>query len=377
MRHAECGMRNVECIKRLSHYLLFLTLIFFALGGMAEANARLKDIAHIKGVRDNQLIGYGLVTGLRGTGDGVNMTYQSIVNMLDRMGIVVDLADVNVNNVAAVMVTANLPGFVKNGDRIDVVVSSIADADSLEGGVLVLTPLKAPNGEVYAVAQGPVSIGGYLRATTAGGGARQKSFPTTGRIPSGAIVEKEVSSDFVEKNTLYINLNNPDFGTAARAADAINTRFGEKTSHALDASTIQVDIPEKYRDDVVPFIADVEDLNVAQDQVAKVVINERTGTIVMGGDVTVSPVAIAHGSLTVTIKPGYEVLQPAPFTPGQPGALPKPQLKVEENTVTFQRVTSEDVVKALNAMGVKPTDITSIFQALKASGALQAELIIM
>ncbi|MEW5946991.1 MAG: flagellar basal body P-ring protein FlgI, partial [bacterium] len=350
--------------------------VLLAASSAAEGAVRLKDIARIRGVRENQLVGYGLVVGLNGTGDGVDMTYQAIVNMLDRMGIVVDLGAVNVDNVAAVMVTANLPGFVKTGDRIDVVVSSIGDADSLQGGNLLMTPLKAANGEVYAVAQGPVSIGGFM--ARAGGGAQaQKAFPTTGRIPGGAIVEREVPSEFVDRNRIYVNLNNPDFTTAARVAEALDKKFGAGASMAQDPSTIRVTVPEPYSDNVVSFIAEVEAVKIVQDEVARVVINERTGTIVMGGDVSISPVAIAHGSLTVTVEPGYEMLEPAPFTPGEPGAVPAPKLTAEEEKVTFTRVTTEDVVKALNAMGVTPSDIIAIFQALKASGALQAELVIM
>lgn len=361
--------------KRLAATLT-TAVIFMVTASVALGAARIKDIARVQGVRENQLVGYGLVVGLNGSGDGINMTYQSIVNMLDRMGINVDMDDVNVDNVAAVMVTTNLPAFVKPGDRIDVVVSSIADADSLEGGTLVLTPLNAPNGEVYAVAQGPVSIGGYT-AGAAGGARTRKAFPTTGRIPNGAIVERAVPASFADGDVIYLSLNNPDFSTAAEMAKVINREFGSKTATALDPSSIEVGVPGKYVDDVVPFIAKMENLRVQQDEVAKVVINERTGTIVMGHDVSVSPVAIAHGSLTVTVKPGYEMLEPAPFTPGQPGALAKPELEVEEEKVTFQRVTTEDIVKALNAMGVTPSDIIAILQALKAAGALQAELVIM
>lgn len=342
----------------------------------ALASSRIKDIARVQGVRENQLVGYGLVVGLNGTGDGIEMTYQAMVNLLDRMGINVDIGDVNVDNVAAVMVTTNLPAFVRPGDRIDVVVSSIADSDSLQGGTLVMTPLKAPNGEVYAVAQGPVSIGGYSAGAGAGGASQQKAFPTTGRIPSGAIVEKAVPASFVEQDSIFLSLHNPDFSTAAALAAVLNQEFG-KVATALDPSTIEVKVPEKYIDDVVPFIAKVEQLNVSQDEVAKVVINERTGTIVMGAEVSVSPVAIAHGSLTVTVKPAYDKLIPAPFTPGVAEALPVPELEVKEEKATFTRVTTEDIVKALNAMGVKPSDVIAIFQALKAAGALQAELIIM
>ncbi|MFH1539780.1 MAG: flagellar basal body P-ring protein FlgI, partial [bacterium] len=205
----------------------------------------------------------------------------------------------------------------------------------------------------------------------------QKAFPTTGRIPNGAIVERAVPASFADGDIVYLSLNNPDFSTAAEMAKAINNEFGSKTAVALDPSAIEVSVPKKYGDDVVPFIARLENLRVQQDEVAKVVVNERTGTIVMGHDVSVSPVAIAHGSLTVTVKPGYEMLAPAPFTPGQPGALAKPELEVSEEKVTFQRVTTEDIVKALNAMGVTPSDIIAIFQALKAAGALQAELVIM
>ncbi len=345
--------------------------------GVASASVRIKDVTRVNGVRDNQLIGYGLVVGLKGSGDGIRMTKQTVANMLQKLGLQIEVGDINVDNIAAVMVTANLPAFVRPGETIDVVVSSVGDADSLQGGTLLMTPLKGPDGRAYAVAQGPVSLGGW---NAQGGGAQNtKGHPTVGRIPGGANVEREVPSEItVIDGKILFGLNNPDFGMAANVADGIDKVFGKGSAKAIDPATVEVKVPEKYIGDLVPFIADVGNLQVEQDQIAKVVINEKTGTIVMGGDVTVTPVAIAHGALTVTIKPVTSVSQPGvPLAGGSTAVTTQRNVKVKENKVSFTRVSSADIVDALNKMEVTPSDIIAIFQALKASGALQADLIVM
>jgi flagellar P-ring protein precursor FlgI len=347
-------------------------------GAAASAAVRIKDIARVAGVRENQLIGYGLVAGLRGTGDGIRMTKQTVANMMQRLGINVNISDINVDNIGAVMVTANLPAFIKTGDTIDVVVSSVGDANSLQGGTLMMTPLKGADGKVYAVAQGPLSLGGWA-AKGGGGGGNVKGHPTVGRIAGGATVEREVSAEIVtQDNKIFLSLNSPDFTTATNVTKKINLRFGKGTAKATDGATVEVAIPDESTDNVVPFISEVENLQVEQDEVAKVVINERTGTIVMGGDVSISPVAIAHGTLTVTVKPTTEVSQPlVPLAGGSTVVIPTQNLKVQENKVAFTRVSASDIVDALNKMKVTASDVIAIFQALKASGALQAELVIM
>ncbi len=343
----------------------------------ASAAVRIKDIARVAGVRDNQLIGYGLVVGLRGTGDGIKMTKQTVANMMERLGINVDVSDINVDNVSAVMVTSNLPAFVKTGDTIDVVVSAIGDADSLQGGTLMMTPLKGADGRVYAVAQGPLSLGGWSEKS--GGGQNSKGHATVGRIAGGATVEREVAAEIVSQdNKIMLSLNNPDFTTVTNVMKKINLRFGKGTAKAVDGATVEILVPDESTGDVIPFISELENLQIEQDDVAKVVINERTGTIVMGGDVTISPVAIAHGSLTVAVKPSTTISQPTtPLAGGETVVVPTSKLKVQEDKISFTRVSASDIVDALNKMKVTASDIIAIFQALKASGALQAELVIM
>jgi flagellar P-ring protein FlgI len=354
------------------------SLVILMTGASAFGAARLKDIARVAGVRENQLFGYGLVVGLVGSGDGVRMTKQMMANMYERFGIDVQANDINAKNVAAVMVTATLPAFAKPGGTIDVVVSSVGDAISIQGGTLLQTPLKGADGNVYAVAQGPLSLGGW-QATGGGGARKSKGQPTVGRIADGGIVERAVPTELIgPDDKVYISLNNPDFTTASNASSAINKRFGSGTAKAVDSSTIEINVPANSTGDLVPFLSDVESLQVEQDLVSKVVINEKTGTIVMGGDVSISPVAIAHGTLTVTVKPEYNIVQPGtPFAGGSTVAYQSSQPQVEEQKVAFTRVSTSDLVDALNAMGVTPSDIIAILQALKVSGALQADLVLM
>jgi len=341
---------------------------------------RIKDIADIKGVRSNQLVGYGLVVGLNGTGDSDNaiFTLQSMASMLEKMGVTVKPEDIQVDNVAAVMVTADLPAFARTGARIDVLVSSIGDAENLQGGNLLFTPLKAADGQVYAVAQGPVSTGGFV-AEGASGSEVQKNFPTVGRVVNGAVIEKEVSNNFNQKKVLTLTLQQPDFTTSSRVAQAINTAFYDQIARTLDAGTIEVRVPEKYWGNTVPMVTLIERLGVTPDIASKVVINERTGTVIMGENVRISTIAIAHGNLSIEIKEDQQVSQPLPFSrTGRTVVTPESEIAVQEgNNPLFlveSGVSIGEVVKALNALGVSPRDLIAIFQALKAAGALQAEL---
>jgi flagellar P-ring protein FlgI len=354
-------------------------LLIFCLGWRYDAQAvRLKDIVEIDGVRKNQLVGYGLVVGLDGTGDGKKavFTLQSMASMLEKMGVTVDRDEIQVKNVAAVMVTADLPPFAKRGNRLDVLVSSIGDAKNLQGGTLMLTPLKGVDGRIYAVAQGPVNTGGF----GAGGAASSvtKNFPTVGRVLSGAVVEREVPNQFSSRDSLLFSLHNPDFNTAARVVKAINAQFAESLARAEDAGTIEVRIPQQYLGNTVPLLASLSTLEVEPDNDAKVVINERTGTVVMGASVRISTIAIAHGNLSIIVKEDTNVSQPLPFSEGQTAVTPDTQIDVREDAsqlmVVPEGVSIGDVVNALNALGVTPRDLIAIFQAIKAAGALQADL---
>lgn len=353
----------------------------WALTSPAEA-VRIKDIAEIEGVRSNNLVGYGLVIGLNGTGDkaGTEFTIQSLVSMLERMGVKVDRSKVKVENVAAVMVTAELPAFARAGTRIDALVSSIGDAESLQGGTLVLTPLKAPNGFIYAVAQGPVSLGGGFSASGAAASA-QKNHPTVGRIVNGVLIEREVPLRFRDKREIRVNLRQPDFTTALRLAETVNALMGGQYATALDGGTVSVVIPPDYPDDAVKLVASLEKLDVTPDRVARVVLDERTGTVVIGEDVRISAVAISHGNLSIVVKERPQVSQPLPFSEGETTVTPNTELTVREDKGSVmlmpEGVSIQEVVNALNAIGVSPRDLIAIFQALKEAGALQAELKVM
>jgi len=356
-------------------------LLVIVLGLIDTAHGvRIKDIADIKGVRQNQLVGYGLVVGLNGTGDSDDATFmiQSFVSMLERMGVTVQPDDVEVDNVAAVMVTADLPAFSHSGSRIDVLVSSIGDAKNLQGGTLLFTPLKGADGHVYAVAQGPVSTGGFAAGSESGSGV-QKNHPTAGRVVNGAIIEKEIATNFNKRQSFTLNLHRADFTTASRVAQAINIAFYEQIARTQDAGTVEVTVPEKYRGDTVALVTMIERLGVTPDIVSKIIINERTGTVIMGENVRISTVAIAHGNLSIEIKEDQNVSQPLPFSrSGRTVVTPESQVLVQEgNNPIFlveSGVSIGEVVKALNALGVSPRDLIAIFQALKAAGALQAEL---
>ena len=349
------------------------------LGVTAEA-ARIKDIANFRGVRRNQLVGYGLVVGLDGSGDSTKseFTQQSLASLLERMGVTVDPEDLKVKNVAAVMVTADLPPFARSGSRIDALVSSIGDAKNLQGGTLLLTPMKGLDGNVYAMAQGPVSTGGFSYGKGTGTGV-QKNFPTAGRVVGGAIIEREIQTRFNGSETLTLALHKPDFTTATRMVMAINTAFADNLATASDAGTVDVRVPDLYAGRTVEMVAMIESIGVTPDSISKVIINERTGTVIMGENVRIATIAIAHGNLSIQVNTQENVSQPLPFSrTGDTVVTSDRELIVEEGSnplfLVESGVSIGEVVRALNALGVSPRDLIAIFQALKAAGALQAEL---
>lgn len=363
--------------------LLLLTL-FLGMAAPAQAT-RIKDLADIEGVRDNQLMGYGLVIGLSGTGDDIKksvFTKQAIINMIKRMGMAIPedvFKQMKTNNTAAVMVTAQLPPFARPGSPIDIQVSSIGDASSLSGGTLLMTPLKGPDGNTYAVAQGPLAVGGI----SFGGKAAkaQKNFSTSGRVTGGAIVERAVDYALPASGDILFQLRETDFTTAARMADAINSHFGSGTAKSVDSRTVKVVKPVGFKGDFVTFISDLEGLEVHPDGPAKIVVNERTGTIVMGQDVRIATVAVSHGNLNLVISESAEVSQPNPLAAGATAVTPKTTITAVEEAgnlvVLPMGVNLGDIARALNAIGATPRDLIAIFQAIKAAGALQGELVIL
>jgi flagellar P-ring protein precursor FlgI len=363
--------------------VISITILCLLLGLSTFAHAiRIKDIASLEGVRDNQLVGYGIVVGLNGSGDSdqTKIQIQSVVNMLERMGITTSVNDIKVKNVAAVMVTATLPPFSKQGNRLDVLVSSLGDAKSIAGGTLIMTPLKGADSQVYAVAQGSVLTNSF--AFGGQGATAQKNHPTAGRVPNGALVERELPNTLAGKSVLFLNLDTSDFTTASRIVAAINEKFKAEVAASRDSGSVRLTIPESYANRTVEFISALETLEVKPDVQAKVVLNERTGTVVMGESVRISTVAITHGSLSLVIKETPQVSQPAPLSKtGETKVVPRTDLKVEEENrrlmVMQAGVSIGDVVRALNLLGVTPRDLISILQAVKAAGALQAELTII
>jgi flagellar P-ring protein precursor FlgI len=344
---------------------------------------RLKDVASIVGVRENQLIGYGLVVGLNGNGDKGNATMQTIATMLARMGLTVKYNDLSSKNAAAVIVTATLPPFPKPGMKIDAIVSAMGDAKSIQGGTLLLTPLKAPDQKVYGMAQGPVSIGGGFSAVSGGGGASvQKNHPTAGRVPNGVIIERGIEIPLKNGEEIQMILHEPDFTAAFQVAKTINQKFGGEYAEALDPSLIKIRTPEQFSGGLMGFITQMETLEVTLDSLSKVVINERTGTVVMGEKVRLSPVAIAHGNLSIEITTEYKISQPNPFAPAGSQTVVVPQEKVDvkeqkASLIEVSGVTLGEVVRALNSLGVTSRDLMAILQALKRSGALKVELEIL
>jgi len=372
--------------------MYYLRIIALILAGAVWLTAaapvwatRIKDLASIEGVRENQLMGYGLVIGLTGTGDDITksvFTKQSIINMTKRMGLS-PTSDVykqmRTKNIAAVMVTAQLPPFARPGSAIDIQVSSIGDATSLSGGTLLMTPLKGPDGNTYAVAQGPLAVGGI---SFGGKAARaQKNFTTSGRVTGGAIVERAVDYALPPSGEIVYQLRETDFTTAARMVDAINLRFGAGTAQSADSGTVRVARPKNFRGDLVAFIADLEGIDVAPDGPARIVVNERTGTIVMGQDVRIATVAVSHGNLNLIITESAQVNQPNPLTQGTTTQTPATTIKATEDSgnlvVLPMGVSLGDIARALNAIGATPRDLIAIFQAIKAAGALQGELVIL
>lgn len=347
----------------------------------AEATSRIKDIADVEGIRENQLIGYGLVVGLDGTGDTLirtPFTQQSLTSMLERLGVNIRDTDIKTDNVAAVMVTANLPAFAPQGTRIDVTVSALGDSESLQGGTLLVTPLMGADGEVYAVSQGPVAVGGF----SAGGDAASvtRGVPTNGRISNGAIVEREIKFEMADLGLLRLALRNPDLTTARRIASAINAFLGRSTATAQNPTTVELTIPANYRGTAVDLLTDIEQLRVEPDTPARVVIDESSGVIVMGRDVRVSQVAIAQGNLTISVTETPQVSQPNPFAEtGDTVVVPRTDVGVQDGAerrlaVLDGSVSLQVLVDGLNALGVSPRDMITILQSIKAAGALQAEI---
>ena len=360
--------------------LVIIAMIALFAADVPAATTRIKDIAKFQGVRDNQLIGYGLVVGLNKTGDRrqTYFTAQSLTNMLERMGVNLSPIIIKVENVAAVMCTATLPAFARTGEKIDVTVSSIGDAKSLQGGVLLMTELKGPDNQIYAVAQGPLSLAGF--GVEAGGQRMTVNHLTTARIPAGANVEKEVPHPGLGgKKTLELVLNDADFTTASRMVAALNQTLGKPLAAAQNSRTIVLQVPDDSQTDIVSFMSRAENVQLDPASVARVVINERTGTVVIGQNVRISSAAIAHGNLSVKVGTELQVSQPPPLAEGADTVVvPKTNLETTEEKVRVlnlkEGASVDEVVRALNAIGVTPRDIVAIFQSLRAAGALQAEL---
>ncbi len=380
--------------KKLSLIVLLLCFI----GPPAGYSARIKDISTIKGIRQNQLFGYGLVIGLFGSGDkgGTSFTQQGLANMLEHLGIHVNSEDIKAKNVAAVVVSAKMPPFARIGQKIDVTLSSIGDAKSLLGGTLLLTPLKGVDDKIYALAQGPVVIGGYAAGGAAGGGVA-KNHTTAGRISGGATIEKEIPLSVMDKKELTILLNNPDFNTANRVANAVNAKMQAHIATPMDSGTLEFTIPEKFNNNIVNLIAQIGEIEVKPDSIARVIVNEKTGTVVVGENVRIQRVAVAHGNLSIQIKEKKNVSQPGAFAPSSKGVAPQQmkdgtvvapggstvvtpesQVSVAEEDSRLLLIpegrTIGELVNALNAIGVTPRDLITILQTIKAAGALQGEL---
>ncbi|SFV30744.1 flagellar P-ring protein precursor FlgI [Devosia crocina] len=343
------------------------------------APARIKDIVQVEGIRENQLVGYGLVVGLDGTGDSLNnspFTRQSLQSMLERLGVNTAGENVRTANVAAVMVTASLPPFAAQGSRMDVSVAALGDSDSLQGGTLLVTPLLGADGEVYAIAQGPVAINGFKAQGDAA--SIVSGVPTTGRISSGALIEREIGFELASQHTLRLSLRNPDLTTSRRIAMAVNDFIGAPTAVPEDPATVRLTLPHGFNGNIVDLLTDIEQLIVQTDQSAKIVIDENSGIIVMGKDVRVSAVAVAQSNLTVSIAENPEVVQPAPFSNGVTAVEPNTELNVTQTDTALQMINQtvslQELVDGLNALGISPRDLIAILQAVKATGALQAEI---
>jgi flagellar P-ring protein precursor FlgI len=368
-----------------SYFIRLAALVLGALIAAAPAPvlafSRVKDLVDVQGIRDNMLVGYGLVVGLNGTGDSLKnapFTQQSIQAMLERLGVNTRGQVMQTKDVAAVMVTANLPAFAAPGTRIDVSVSAMGDAKNLQGGTLLVTPLFGADGSIYALAQGPVAIGGFAAQGAASSVTR--GVPTAGRIANGAIVEKDTGFKLASLSTLKLSLHNPDLTTASRIAKAVNTYLGSGAAQAIDPSNVQLTVPANYPGGVMSLLTDIEQVKVDPDQPAKVIIDENSGVIVMGADVRISTVAIAQGNLTIKVTETPQVSQPTPFSnTGTTQVVPRTNIQVDDSrgnrmAVMHDGVSLQHLVDGLNALGVGPRDIISILQAIKAAGALQADI---
>jgi len=370
---------------RVLNYLILLTALFVFIQPMPSfANSRIKDLAEIEGVRENQLIGYGLVVGLNGTGDSLNnspFTLQSLQGMLERMGVNTRNSNLRTKNVAAVIVTGHLPPFATQGSRMDVTVSALGDSTSLQGGTLLVTPLVGANGEVFAVAQGSLAVGGF--AVKGESASITRGVPTVGRIASGALIEREIKYDFLKLKTLRLALRNPDLTTANRIARVINSFIGVKIAKAENPATVRLFLTSKIKKNMMGLLTDIEQLRVEPDMPAKVIIDEQSGIIVIGSNVRVSTIAIAQGNLTVTISETPQVSQAAPLAPGgETIVVPRTEVSVDDESgnklaIVKNGVSLQSLVDGLNALGIGPRDMISILQSIKAAGALQAEIEIM
>ncbi|MCE5231077.1 flagellar basal body P-ring protein FlgI [bacterium] len=369
-------MKDTKKVLRFAAMAVMLGVIMAA----PTLAIRIKDVTRVEGIRANQLIGYGLVVGLNGTGDGTStkFTVQSLAAFLKRNGVTIDPDTIRVDNCAAVIVTADLQPFARPGSRLDVAVSTVGDADSLLGGTLLMTPLKGPDGQVYAVAQGAVSTGGY--SAQGGGTSTSKNHPTAGKVPGGALVEVAPPTVLAGRKSVNLVLNNPDFTTAQRIATAINTNFNTNIASPADSGAVSVTVPANFSTNLASFMAEVERLPVHPDQPARIIIDERTGTVVMGEDVRISTLALTHGNLMIRIEQTNDVSQPMPYSRrGETVAVSNVTVKAGEDSdrelaIVPEGVSLGEVVNSLNAIGVTPRDLISILQAIKSSGALQAEL---
>lgn len=378
------ALKSKKTAYRQMSFALLFGLCMALTVSTVHASSRIKDIVTFEGVRENMLVGYGIVVGLNGTGDSLadgHFTKQSLLSMLERLGVKPTEAGLDSDNVAAVMVTGTLAPFSRQGSRMDVTVSALGDSDSLMGGTLLVTPLIGADGEVYAVGQGQLAVGGF----SVGGEAETvvKGVPTSGRIANGAIVERELPYDMATMDSVKISLRNPDFTTARRISQAINAFLGSSSSRPTDPGTVHLDLPQGYVGNVVGLLTDIEQLRVEPDQMARVVIDETTGTIVMGEDVRISTVAIAQGSLTIRITEAQQVSQPGPFSEvGTTQTVDRTNVQVDEGdtqklSVLDDGVSLQELINGLNALGIGPRDLITILQAIKAAGALQAEIEVM
>lgn len=375
-------MNLKQNIRKTLVFLGVLTAVLISPPAMG--NSRIKDISDIEGVRENYLIGYGLVVGLNGTGDSISsmaFTEESLIGMLERLGVNTRDGKIKSKNIAAVMVTGSLPAFARQGTRIDVSISALGDAKSLQGGVLLVTPMLGADGEVYAIAQGQVAIGGY--SAEGQGQSIVKGVPTSGRIANGGIIEREIHFDFANQKSIKLALRNPDFTTASRVTDAINSYLGSVAATTIDSGTVNINLAKTRSSDLIQMLTDIEQLRIQPDQAAKVIIDEKSGIIVIGENVRINPIAIAQGNLTIRITETPQVSQPAPFsTTGETVTVPRTDIQVDEqekNRLNILKggVSLQELVDGLNALGVGPRDMISILQAVKAAGALQADIEVM